>query len=99
MNLEKQTKQYMIIKTSSYSKQSNQPIEKMINSIKWFNLLKEKYLMKLVMFDIKDFCPSITQGMLKKALNFANEYISILKCDVDGIHHARRSVQRRSYLD
>ena len=72
MNLEKQTKQYMIIKTSSYSKQSNQPIEKMINSIKWFNLLKEKHLMKLVMFDIKDFCPPITQCMLKKALNFAN---------------------------
>ena len=99
MNLEKQTKQYMIIKTSSYSKQPNQPIGKIRNSIKWFNLLKDKHLMKFVMFDIKDFCPSITQGMLKKALNFANEYISILKCDVDGIHHARRSVQRRSYLD
>ena len=67
----------------------------MIKSIKWFNLLKEKHLMKFVMFDIKDFCPSIAQALLKKAQNFSNEYISILKCDVDGIHHARKSVERR----
>ena len=51
--------------------------------------------MKFVMFDIKDFCPSIAQALLKKAQNFSNEYISILKCDVDGIHHARKSVERR----
>ena len=28
--------------------------------------------------------------MIKKALNFAIEYINILKCDIDTIHHARK---------
>ena len=92
MNLEKQTKQYMIIKTSSYSKQPNQPIGKIRNSIKWFNLLKDKHLMKLVMFDIKDFYPSITQDLLNKKLNFASEYIYISKFDIDNINHARKSL-------
>ena len=48
--------------------------------------------MKFVIFDIKDFYASITQGLLNKALNFANEYIYISKCDIDVIHHARKSL-------
>ena len=39
-----------------------------------------------MMFDIKDVCHYITQDLLKKVLNFANEYIIILKCDVHAIH-------------
>ena len=50
-----------------------------ISTIKWFNSLKNKHLMKLVMFDIKDFYPSITQDLLNKALNFSSEYIYISK--------------------
>ena len=46
-----------------------------VSAIKWFNSLKDKHLMKFVMFDIKDFYPSITQDLLNKALNFASEYI------------------------
>ena len=38
------------------------------------------------MFDIKDFYPSITQDLLNKALNFANEYKYISKCGVNIIH-------------
>ena len=30
--------------------------------------------------------------MLTKALNFANEYINVLKCDIDVIHYARKSL-------
>ena len=63
-----------------------------VSAIKWFNSLKDKHLMKFVMFDIKDFCPFITQDLLNKALNFASEYISILKCDDDVINHARKSL-------
>ena len=48
--------------------------------------------MKFVMFDIKDFCPSITQDLLNKALNFASEYIYISKCNIDVINHARKSL-------
>ena len=43
-------------------------------------------------FDIKDFYPSITQDLLKKAPDFATEYINILKYDIDFIHHARESL-------
>ena len=63
-----------------------------VSAIKWFNSLKDKHLMKFVMFDIKDFYPSITQDLLNKALNFASEYIYISKCDIDVINHARKSL-------
>ena len=45
----------------------------MVSAIKWFNSLKDKHLMKLVMFNIKDFYPSIMQDLLNKALNCASE--------------------------
>ena len=61
-----------------------------VSAIKWFSLLKDKHLMKSVMFDIKDFYPSITQDLLNKALNFASEYIYISKSDIAVIHHARK---------
>ena len=71
------------------------PLEKhgknMISAVKWFFLLKDKHLMNFVMFD-KYFYPSITEDLLNKALNFASEYISILKCDIDVIHHTRKSL-------
>ena len=43
--------------------------------------------MKLAMFDIKDFYPSIMQDLLNQALSFASECIYILKCDIDVINH------------
>ena len=60
-----------------------------VSAIKWFISLKDKHLMKFIMFDNKDFYPSITQDLLNKALNFASEYIYISKCDIDVINHAR----------
>ena len=63
-----------------------------VSAIKWFNSLKDKYLMKFAMFDIKDFYPSVTQDLLNKALNFASEYIYISKSDIDVIHRARKSL-------
>lgn len=44
------------------------------------------------MFDIKNVYPFVTQDLLKKALNAANEYINILKCDIDVIHHVKKSL-------
>ena len=58
-----------------------------VSAIKWFNSLKDKHLIKFAMFHIKDFYPSITQDLLNKALNFASEYIHILKSDIDVTHH------------
>ena len=43
-----------------------------VSAIKWFHSLKDKRVMKFVMFDIKDFYPSVTQDPLNKALNFAS---------------------------
>ena len=63
-----------------------------VNAIKWFNSLKDKHLMKFVLFDIKDFYPSITQGLLNKALNFAGEYIYISKRDTDVTNHTKKSL-------
>ena len=63
-----------------------------VSAVKWFNSLKDKHLMKFLMFVIKDLYPAITQDLLIKALNFASEYIYISKCDIDVIHHARKSL-------
>ena len=60
-------------------------------AIKWFNWLKDKHLMKFVMFDINDFYPPITQDLSNEALNVVSEYIDISKSDIDVIHHARKS--------
>ena len=44
------------------------------------------------MFDIKNFYSSITQDLLNKALNFASEYASVSKCDIDVTNEARKSL-------
>ena len=64
-----------------------------VSAIRWFNSLKDKHLIEFVMFDIKDFYPSITQDLLNNALNFASEYMYISKYDTDVIHHARKPFQ------
>ena len=63
-----------------------------INAIERFISLKYKHRLKLIMFYIKGFYPSITQDLLGKTLNFDNEYLNISKCDTDVIHHARKSL-------
>ena len=66
--------------------------ENTVSAIKWFSLLKDKHLMKFVMFNIKDFYQSITQDLLNKALNFATEYIYVSKCDIDLINCSTKSL-------
>ena len=60
--------------------------------IKWFNDIQEKKSYKFAMFDIKDFYPSIKEGLLNKALNFAGTHVNISKEDKDIIYHARKSL-------
>ena len=45
-----------------------------------------------MMFDIKEFYPSISESLLKEALNFAKNYVDIPKKDFDTILHARKSL-------
>ena len=53
---------------------------------------KNKSRHKFVVFDIKDFYPSINQRLLTNAINFAKRYINIKKIDLDTIMHARKSL-------
>ena len=38
--------------------------------IEWFKRIEQKHLYKFIMFDIKDFYPSIQEELLKKGLRF-----------------------------
>ena len=43
--------------------------------IDWFKSLKHKKKLTFLQFDIIDFYPSITERVLKNALNFAKQYV------------------------
>ena len=62
------------------------------NVIEWFKNIPDKHLYKFIMFDIKDFYPSITQELLNKAIKFAEEHITISQDDKKIIDHARKSL-------
>ena len=60
--------------------------------IDWFMGIRNKHLCKFVLFDIKEFYPSITENLLKKALNFAEAHTHLSDDDKAIIHHARKSL-------
>ena len=47
------------------------------------------------MFDIKDFYPSIKEGLLIEALEFAKQHVTIKSKDRETIFHARKSLLYR----
>ena len=58
----------------------------------WFHEIPNKKVHKFVVFDIKEFYPSIKEQLLKDALDFANRYINIPENDKKIINHARKSL-------
>ena len=60
--------------------------------INWFKEITEKHRYTFVMFDIKDFYPSISESLLKEALNFAKTILPISASDERAILHARKSL-------
>ena len=42
--------------------------------IDWFKSIRNKHLCKFIIFDIREFYPSITENLLKKALTFAEAH-------------------------
>ena len=58
--------------------------------IEWFKRIEQKHLYKFIIFDIKDFYPSIQEELLNKGLRFAQEYIDITSKDKEIIYHARK---------
>ena len=62
------------------------------NVIEWFENIKNKQKYKFIMFDIKDFYPSISKKLLSDSLQFAETKIKIDQNDKDIIYHARKSL-------
>ena len=60
--------------------------------IDWFTCIKDKESCTFLCFDIVDFYPSITEKLLKDAMEFAQEHISITEKEMEIIFHSRKSL-------
>ena len=61
------------------------------SAVKWFLSLKDKHPMNSLCWISKISTQDLSQDMFNKTLNVANKYINILKCDINVIHHSRKS--------
>ena len=59
---------------------------------KWFRGLGEKSKHTFVCFDIVEFYPSISEDLLKAALDFAKQHTTISQQDIKIIFHSRKSL-------
>eukprot|EP00794_Sanderia_malayensis_P001955 gene1954-biopygen1774 len=55
--------------------------------IDWFSKIEDKSNHVFMMFDVKDFYPSITESLLKNVITFAEKNVQISKKDKDIIFH------------
>ena len=60
--------------------------------IDWFKKIESKSSNKFLMFNIKDFYPSIKEDLLINALEFAKQHVTIKSKDRETIFHARKSL-------
>ena len=60
--------------------------------IEWYENLENKSDLTFLIFDIVNFYPTITQDLLKNALEWAGNYTSISEKDKDAIFQARKSL-------
>ena len=60
--------------------------------IDWFKKIESKNSHKFLMSDIKDFYPSIKEGLLIEALEFAKKHVTIKSKDRETIFHTRKSI-------
>ena len=60
--------------------------------INWFSKIEEKSKHAFIVFDIKDFYPSISKYFLQKALEFAKAKASIAQEEEKIIDHSRKSL-------
>ena len=60
--------------------------------IEWFKKIKSKSSHKFLIFDIKDFYPSIKEDLLIEALEFAKQHVTVISKDRETIFHARKSL-------
>ena len=60
--------------------------------IDWFVKIKNKKSQKFIKFDVVNFYPSITEKLLKDAINWARQFVDISKEEEDIILNAKRSI-------
>ena len=60
--------------------------------IKWFKNIGNKQKYKFILFDIKNFYPTITKDLLTKCLKFAEEIAQIFDDDKKIIYHEINSL-------
>ena len=60
--------------------------------VDWFQRIGNRHLCKFVIFDIKEFYPSMTKNLPKKALRFAEAHTHVSNDDKAIIHHTRNSL-------
>ena len=62
------------------------------NVIEWFSNIKDKHKHKFMMFDVKDFYPSISEKLLTNAIKFAERSLTLNQKDKEIIFHSRKSL-------
>ena len=60
--------------------------------INWFNKIEEKSKHTFIVFEIKDFYPSISKYLLQKALEFAKAKVSLAQDEEKIIYHSPKSL-------
>ena len=60
--------------------------------IEWFRAIQDKDAYTFTVFDVKDFYPSISETLLKEALNFAKTHAEVSSKDINVVMHARKSL-------
>ena len=60
--------------------------------IKWFNEIKNKISYTFIKFDIEEFHPSISKGLLLKSIEFAKKYAKIKNSEIEIILHSCKTV-------
>ena len=60
--------------------------------IEWFKNIGNKQKHKFILFDIKNFYPTITKDLLTKCLKFAEEKVQISNDDRNIIYYTRKSL-------
>ena len=59
--------------------------------IRWFSNLPEKHNLKFIKLDIQNFYPEIGLKLLQDSIDWAQQYVTISREDVDIIMHCRKS--------
>ena len=60
--------------------------------IEWFKKLEDKNILTFTCFDVTEFCPSISEELLKKALTWASKHTEILESELEVICHSCKSL-------